>query len=126
MNSLSVRDREKLEQQCILLKTKYPDKCAVIVESNPLIKIQVPLEAKISKVINCLKQHLPEEKNNDIEILINRLSPVSEDRLFSEIFDAYAFRDRNGKDPLYLYISYRKKQPIVEQPQSSTWFGLWG
>ena len=121
MNSLSVRDREILEQECISLKTKYPNKCAVIVESNPLIKIQMPLDEKISKVIQFLKQQLPDEKDNDIEVLINRLSPVSEDRLFSEIFDAYAFRDKNGKEPLYLYMSYRKKQP----EQTSTWFGIW-
>ncbi len=117
---MSVSD---LEKQCIDHKKKYPQKCAVFIEADKSInmvgqqKYLVPLDSTFKSFTTILRDRFSEY---DIEFFINKVSVIDESRLFSNIFDAYAIRDKKGIEPLYLHITIKEKQ---KEPRS--WFSLW-
>ena len=122
--------QSELEKQCIHYKDKYPDKCAIFIETDENVVLEkhkylVPLNSTFKSFTKILRDKMPEYK---LDILINKVSTIDEDRLFSSIFDSYAIRDNKGIEPLYLHVTILAKKLDTDSniSVSSGWnFGFW-
>jgi hypothetical protein len=133
MTSISKEDIIRLEDQCRRLKDKFPDKCAIFVQTNNNIKVNknkflVPLSSTFESFVVALKKNIQHDPSIDLQldIFVNQVSSIKDDVIFSSIFDSYAMRDKENI-PLYLYVNYKKKQPAETLVSTASWLtlGLW-
>ena len=111
-------DIDRLKDQCIRLKKRYPNRCPVVVHKDirsksgqkvPNItksKYMVPYDTQYSQFLFIMRKHIPKIKSSTaIFTHINGKYIPPTSATFGNLFAVHAVKDDDG-NPLFLDITY--------------------